>query len=60
MLIPSKSCMTNTCPSQSAPAIDYNQLAMAVASAMKNIKVEATVKSDTLFGDTYLNRRNKV
>ena len=46
--------------SQSAPAIDYNQLAMAVASAMKNVKVEATVKSDTLFGETYLNRRNKV
>jgi len=47
-------------PSQSAPAIDYNQLAMAVASAMKNVKVEATVKSDTLFGETYLNRRNMV
>ena len=43
-----------------AAPVDYNQLAMAVASAMKNVKVEATVKSDTLFGETYLNRRNKV
>ena len=46
--------------SQSAPAIDYNQLAMAVASAMKDVKVEAKIKSDTLFGETYLNRRNMV
>lgn len=44
----------------STAPIDYNQLAMAVASAIKNIKVEATVKSDTLFGETYLNRRNMI
>jgi len=42
----------------SAASIDYNRLAMAITSAMKNVKVEATLKADTVFGETYLNRRN--
>lgn len=38
----------------SAP-IDYAKLASAVASAMSNVKVEATVKTDTLYAATKLN-----
>ncbi len=35
--------------------IDYAKLASAIASAMSNVKVEATVKTDTLYAATKLN-----
>ena len=35
--------------------IDYTKLASAIASAMSNVKVEATVKTDTLYAATKLN-----
>jgi hypothetical protein len=35
--------------------IDYSKLASAIASAMSNVKVEATVKADTLYAATKLN-----
>lgn len=35
--------------------IDYNKMAMAIATALQNIKVEATVKPDMLFAATKMN-----
>jgi hypothetical protein len=38
-----------------APAIDINALANAIASAVSKIKVEATIKQDTFLGTTNMN-----
>jgi hypothetical protein len=37
--------------------IDYNKLAQAIAAAMSTVKVQATVKTDDLYGATKLNGR---
>lgn len=39
--------------------IDYNMLAQAISNAMRNVKVEATVKTDNLYAATYLNNRKR-
>ena len=39
--------------------IDYNKMAMAIAAAMQNVKVEATIKTDNLFGATKQNTMGK-
>ena len=39
--------------------IDYNKMAIAIAAAMQNVKVEATIKTDNLFGSTKQNTMGK-
>jgi hypothetical protein len=39
--------------------IDYNMLAQAISNAMRNVKVEATVKTDNLYAATHLNNRKR-
>jgi len=56
----SKSSNSRTTNNMSAPAaIDYVKLASAIASAMQNIKVEATIKTDNLFAATKQNMMGK-
>ncbi len=41
-------------------SIDYNKLATAIAMAMQHVKVEAVVKTDTLFAATKMNGRKGI
>ena len=43
----------------SGGSIDYNKLASAIASAMQHVTVQATVKTDNLFGPTSLNTNKR-
>lgn len=40
-------------------SIDYNKMAQAIATAMQNIKVQATIKADTLFAATKMNDKRR-
>lgn len=50
----------NSIKNNTTPTIDVPSLAQAIASAMKNIKVEATVKTDNLYGATSMNSRKNI
>ena len=50
----------NNIKNNTTPTIDVPSLAQAIASAMKNVKVEATIKTDNLYGATSMNSRKNI